>query len=89
MSLAKVLITFNIKSKPVFIKRPRKLSHSTLWLVTVLVDILRVLQKLLKYFNGTVSLTPFLLGTGGAFLVIFILDLNDSEFTIALAESPS
>ena len=40
----------------------------------------RVLQKLLKYFNGTIILTSFLLSSAGAFPVIFILDLNDSEF---------
>ena len=39
----------------------------------------RVLQKLLKYFNGTIISTSFVLPSGGVFPVIFILDLNDSE----------
>ena len=42
-------------------------------------DISRVLQKLLKYFNGTVISTSFLLPLAGVFSVIFVLDLNDSE----------
>ena len=39
----------------------------------------RVLQKLLKYFNGTIISTSFSLPPAGFFPVIFILDLNDSE----------
>ena len=39
----------------------------------------RVLQKLLKYFNGTIISTSFPLPLSGVFPVIFILDLNDSE----------
>ena len=39
----------------------------------------RVLQKLLKYFNGTVISTYFSLPAAGVFPVIFILDLNDSK----------
>ena len=39
----------------------------------------RVLQKLLKYFNGTIISTSFVLPSVGVFPVIFILDLNDSE----------
>ena len=39
----------------------------------------RVLQKLLKYFNGTIISTFFSLPAAGVFPVIFILDLNDSE----------
>ena len=39
----------------------------------------RVLQKLLKYFNGTIISTSFSLPSLGVFPVIFILDLNDSE----------
>ena len=38
------------------------------------------LQKLLKYFNGTIISTSFVLPAGGVFPVIFILDLNDAEF---------
>ena len=39
----------------------------------------RVLQKLCKYFNGTIISPSFSLPAAGVFLVIFILDLNDSE----------
>ena len=39
----------------------------------------RVLQELLKYFNGTIISTSFVLPSAGVFPVIFILDLNDSE----------
>ena len=42
-------------------------------------DISRVLQKLLKYFNGTIISTSFVLPAAGVFPVIFILDLNDSD----------
>ena len=40
----------------------------------------RVLQKLLEYFNGTIISTSFSLPSLGVFPVIFVLDLNDSEF---------
>ena len=39
----------------------------------------RVLQKLLKSFNGTIILTYFVLPPAGMLPVIFTLDLNDSE----------
>ena len=42
-------------------------------------SISRVLQKFLKYFNGAIISTSFVLPPGGVFPVIFILDLNDSE----------
>ena len=42
-------------------------------------DISRVLQTLLKYFNGTIISISFMLPSAGAFCVIFNLDLNDSE----------
>ena len=42
----------------------------------------RVFKKLLKYFNGAVILTSFVLTLGGVFPVIFILDLNDSDCVI-------
>ena len=38
----------------------------------------RVLQKLLKYLNGTTISTTFVLKLLGVFSVIFILDLNNS-----------
>ena len=36
-----------------------------------------VLQKLIKYFNGTIISTFYLLSLAGVFPVIFILDLNN------------
>ena len=39
----------------------------------------RVLQKLLKYFNGTIILTSFVLPPAGMFPVIYTLGLNDSD----------
>ena len=39
----------------------------------------KILQKLLKYFNGAAISTSFALPSAGVFPVIFILDLNDSE----------
>ena len=39
----------------------------------------RVFQKLLKYFNGIIISTSFVLPSSGIFPVIFILDLNDLE----------
>ena len=40
----------------------------------------RVLKQLLKYFNGIAILTSFLLPAAGVFHIIFILNLNNSEF---------
>ena len=45
-------------------------------------DISRVLQKLLKYFNGTAVSTFFLLTASGVFPFILILYLNDSDSVI-------
>ena len=54
--------------------------HVKMRLISKLISgISRVLQKLLKYFNGTAMLTFFALPSAGVFPVIFILDLNDSE----------
>ena len=39
----------------------------------------KVLQKLPKCFNGTITSTSFVLPSAGVFPVIFILDLNDSK----------
>ena len=39
----------------------------------------RVLQKLLKYFSGTIILKSFVLPLAEVFPVISVLDLNDSE----------
>ena len=40
----------------------------------------RVLQKLRKYFNGTIILTSFVLPLAGVRLAIFTLGLNESDF---------
>ena len=45
-------------------------------------DISRVLQKLRKYFNGTAILTSFIFPAAGAFHVILILYLNNSNSLI-------
>ena len=42
----------------------------------------RVRQDLLKYFNGTIISTSFVVPLSGVFPVIFILYLNDSEFSM-------
>ena len=42
----------------------------------------RVLQKLLKYFNGTIISTSFALPAAGVFPLIFTLDLNHSGSVI-------
>ena len=54
--------------------------HVKMRLTSQLINgISRVLQKLLKYFNGTIISTSFVLPAAGVFPVIFILDLNDSD----------
>ena len=54
--------------------------HVKIRLTSQLINgISRVLQKLLKYFNGTIISTSFVLPAAGVFPVIFILDLNDSD----------
>ena len=50
-------------------------------------DISRVLQTLVKYFNGAIISTSFVLPAAGVFPVIFILDLNDSDYVMLLLES--
>ena len=45
-------------------------------------DISRVLQKLLKCFNGTAILTSFVLPAAGVFPVILVLYLTDSDSVI-------
>ena len=56
------------------------LDHVKIRLTSQLINsISRVLQKLLKYFNGTIISTSFVLPAAGVFPVIFILDLNDSD----------
>ena len=44
-------------------------------------DISRALQKLLKYFNGTILSTSLSLPLSGVFPVIFMLDSNGLEFS--------
>ena len=42
---------------------------------------MRVIQKLIKYFNDTAILTFFVLPVSGVFPVILTLKVNDSEYT--------
>ena len=44
----------------------------------------RVLQKLLKYFDGTAISTSLVLPAAGVLPAILTLDLNDSEFVTAV-----
>ena len=54
--------------------------HVKMRLTSQLIEgISSVLQKLLKYFNGTIISTSFSLPLLGVFPVTFILELNDSE----------
>ena len=47
----------------------------------------RVLQKLLKHFNGTAISTSLLLSSAGALPVILTLNLNDSGSAIEALRS--
>ena len=59
---------------------PKVDDHVKIKLTSQLIKgISRVLQKLLKYFNGTIISTSFSLLLLGVFPVIFILNLNYSE----------
>ena len=59
----------------------QSLDHVKIRLTSQLIKgISSVLQKLLKYFNGTIISTSFVLPLSGVFPVIFTLDLNDLEF---------
>ena len=42
----------------------------------------RALQKLLKYFNGTIISTSFVFQAEDVFSVILILDLNDWDYVM-------
>ena len=54
--------------------------HLKIGLISQLINgISKVLQKLLKYFNGTAISISYVLPAAGVPPVIFILDLNDSE----------
>ena len=45
-------------------------------------NISRVLEKLLKYFNGTAILTSFVEPVAGVFPVVLVLYLNESDSVI-------
>ena len=49
----------------------------------------RILQKPLKYFIGTAISTSFVLPTAAVLPIIHILDLNDSEFALAVSPGSS
>ena len=58
-------------------------------LTSQLIDgISKVLQKLLKYFNGNITSTYFVLPAAGLIPVIFTLDSNVSE-SVKLSFGPS
>ena len=62
--------------------------HVKMRLISQLIDeISRVLQKLVKCFNGTAISTFFVLPSAGLFPVIFILDLKNSESAKVLCSS--
>ena len=51
-------------------------------ILQVVSEILKVLQKLLKHFNSTTILMFLALPSAGVFLVIFALNLKDTEFVM-------
>ena len=57
-------------------------SKNTSWRLTsqLINGISRVLQQLLKYFNGAIILPYFVLASWEVVPVIFTFDLNHSEF---------
>ena len=65
---------------PVELVITQSLDHVNTRLTSQLINgISSVLQKLLKYFSGTITSTFFVLPLSGFFPVIFTLDLNDLE----------
>ena len=57
--------------------------HVKIRLASQLINsISRVLQKLLKYFNGAVISTSFIFPPAGVFSVMFTLDLRNSESSV-------
>ena len=75
-----VSVTANFLS-PVELVMTQSLDHVKIRLTSQLINgISSVLRKLLKYFNATIISTSLVLSAAGVFLVIFTLDLNDSEF---------
>ena len=65
---------------PVELVITQSLDHVKIRLTSQLINgISGVLQKLLKYFSGTVISTSFVLPSSGVSPVIYTLDLNDSE----------
>ena len=65
---------------PVELVITQSLDYVKIRLTSQLINgISRVLQKLPKYFNGTIISTSFVFPSSGVFPVIFTLDLNDSQ----------
>ena len=65
---------------PVELVITQSLDHVVSRLISQLTNgISRVLQKVLKYFNGTIVSKFFILPSAGVFPVIFTFYLNDSE----------
>ena len=78
-SFASVILNF---PSPVELVITQSLDQVKIRLTSQLINgISSVLQKLLKYFNGTIISTSFVLSSAGVFPVIFILALNDSDLT--------
>ena len=66
---------------PVELVITQSLEYVKIRLTSQLINgISRVLQKLLKYFNGAIISTSFVFPSPGKLPVIFNLDLNDPEF---------
>ena len=73
----------SIFPSPVELATTQPLDHVKIRLASQLIKgISSVLQKLLKYFSGTIISTSLILPSSGVFPVIFTLDLNDSEFAM-------
>ena len=74
-----VFVIANFPS-PVELVITQSLDHVKIRLTSQLINgISSVLQKLLKYFNGTITPTSFVFPLFGVFPVIFTLYLNDSD----------
>ena len=79
-SFVSVILNF---VSPVEEETTQPLDHAKIRLTSQLINsISSVLQKMLKYFNGTIISISFILPAAGVFLVTYMLDLNDSDCVI-------
>ena len=75
---------------PVELVITQSLDHVSIRLTSQLINGLSsVLKKLLKYFNGTIISTSFVLPAAGVFPVIFTLDLTQQTFVLSRLSSSS